>query len=253
MFKGLVVGQYGSNDAIELASGASVGTIGGFGSSFTNFSAISIDSGANWDLSLANTLAANSAIVSGASSTLVVENTLSAGTNLTIGGAGTFSVAAGASVEIGSSGGAASGAITVDAGNQLNGGGVFTSSVADNGTVAGANLLINGSVTGTGTMDIAGGAFVDVIGSLAASQAVFEGSGANLGLGSPLAATATISNFTSLDEIALLGITATGTIVSGRTLTLTNGGATVGLLTFASGAYVFHLAHLNNNTYVTHT
>ncbi len=143
------------------------------------------------------------------------------------------------------------GSINVDAGNQLIGGGVFMSSVVDNGTVAGANLLVSGSVTGTGTGYC--GAFVDVIGSLAAPHAVFQGSGAVLGLGSPLGATATISNFTSLDEIALFGVTATGTAVSGQTLTLTNGGATVGQLTFASGSYVFHLSNLNNNTYVTHT
>ncbi len=131
---------------------------------------------------------------------------------------------------------------------------MFASSVVDNGVLAGANLLVGGSVTGTGTVAIASAGFVDVIGSLAASHAAFvAGSTGTLGLGSTLATTATISGFTTLNTIELIGLTATGTAVSGPTLTLTNGGATVGQLTFASGTYVFHLAQHNNNTYITHT
>jgi hypothetical protein len=230
VFNGLVVANNGGDDTLELATGASAGTIGGLGLSFTNFGTISVDAGANWGLSLANSLAANAVIASGAGSTLTVATTLSAGTDLTIAGAGTFSLATSASVEIGAAGGAVAGAINVDAGNQLNGGGEFASSVVDNGVLAGANLLVRGSVTGTGAVDVASGTFVDVIGSLAASHAVFMAgsNGGTLGLGSTLATTATISGFTTLNTIELIGLTATGTAVSGQTLTLTNGGATVG-------------------------
>ena len=43
---------------MELASAASAGTLSGLGTQFVGFSAITIDSGANWTLSGANTLAA---------------------------------------------------------------------------------------------------------------------------------------------------------------------------------------------------
>ena len=71
----------------------------------------------------------------------------------------TLSVVSGAGIEIGSAGGAAANAVTVDAGNTLAGYGTIAASLIDNGTVLVENgMLAANKFTATGTLDVLAGA-----------------------------------------------------------------------------------------------
>ncbi len=67
-FMGVVTGSASAKNELELASASGVGTVNGFGVSFSNFATISVDAGASWDLGAANTI--------GAGKTLLVAGTL---------------------------------------------------------------------------------------------------------------------------------------------------------------------------------
>src|SRR4029077_14780818 len=73
VFNRIVNGGTGG-DTLELASAASIGTIGGLGTSFTGFHNVAVDSGAIWLLTGANTLSATT--------TLTDAGTLEDGTTL---------------------------------------------------------------------------------------------------------------------------------------------------------------------------
>ncbi len=62
VFSGSVAGSTNASNVLELASGGGTGTLAGLGTSFTNFGAVTVDSGAAWQLTGANTVAPGSSL-----------------------------------------------------------------------------------------------------------------------------------------------------------------------------------------------
>lgn len=133
---------------LELASGASVGTLTGLGSRYINFAATTIDAGARW--------------------TLTGGNSLAAGTTLT--NAGTLTL---------------SGATFSDAGVLVNNGGIVldpstmtVASLTGTGTVtieASSTLVVTGAIASTETIQFAGsGAYLDLQSPLNAAGSVID-------------------------------------------------------------------------------
>ncbi len=146
-------------------------------------------------------------------------------------------------IEIGATGGAASGAVTIDAGAMLSGNGSVNpfGAIVDNGTIlAAGGTLTLGSVTGGGGLDIGGAAGL----ALDAGNAMnvdFSGNGGALLLADELVAlTGTITGFTQGDAIDIQNdpITATTNSYNGTNtiLSLYYGNVVVNRLTLA-GAY----------------
>ncbi len=73
VFNGIVNGGTGG-DTLELASAASIGTIGGLGTNFTGFDTVAVDAGATWLLTGTNTLGVTTTLTNGG--TLEVAGTL---------------------------------------------------------------------------------------------------------------------------------------------------------------------------------
>jgi hypothetical protein len=150
------------------------------------------------------------------------------------------------SIEFGSTGGARSGALTIDAGVTASLGGSIDGNVVVNGTLAasgqalgiGAFGLATPSVTGAGMLEIDSGGILALAGSDSAAIQFSASSSGTLALGTVLP-TGTISGFAKGDAITLARpVTTLRYSQTGSTgvLTLFNGSATVGTLLFA-GAY----------------
>jgi hypothetical protein len=150
------------------------------------------------------------------------------------------------SIEIGTLGGATSGALTIDEGATLSGQGDANAygAVINNGTIlAEAGLLLTGTLTGQGTLAIAAGAELALYGQTGAGQAVaFVGAAATLAWQTEFdAPSGTITGFTTGDAFDVLGspISAATYASTGSNLgilTLLYGGQTADTLTLA-GAY----------------
>ncbi|MBV8914024.1 MAG: hypothetical protein JOZ05_13420, partial [Acetobacteraceae bacterium] len=146
-------------------------------------------------------------------------------------------------VEIGTQGGAALGKITVDANRAIVGVGSLSapSGTVNSGTIAaqGGTLSIGGGVSGSGQLQIAAGATLYLLSGTSTAPVVFSGSGATLEITRNLAGGLTESGaiygfapgeqiwFASGTTVTSVSYKASG---SGGTLTLLNGGATVGTL-----------------------
>ena len=168
VFNGIVAGSASASNTIELASGSSTGTLSGLGTSFTNFGSVMVDSGASWDLTGSNTLAAGSTLTDDGAltndGTLTNAGGISGG--ITLGSGGLLTNALGGT--IGNSGTAAVygsggpgtatnfGSIvgTNDFGIDLTAGGAISNAAGGNisGTVIGVNLGSGGTVTNAGTI-----------------------------------------------------------------------------------------------------
>ncbi|HQT76211.1 MAG TPA: hypothetical protein PLD10_04095 [Rhodopila sp.] len=150
-------------------------------------------------------------------------------------------------VEIGSAGGAATGAITVDSGHAITTAGAVSLSgnLIDNGmlVVAGGTLVQNGSVAGTGVVRIAANATWLLHGSIAASDTImFVNAGATLAIGgmpgspsTPVPVAATLLDFQTGDSLILpqavtAATYAVSTVAGMGTLTLRNGTSVVATL-----------------------
>ncbi|HEY1411418.1 MAG TPA: Hint domain-containing protein, partial [Rhodopila sp.] len=147
VFIGSVVGSgyFPGPNVLELAAAASVGVIGGFGSQYSGFTGITIDAGASWNLTGANTIVGSETLINAGTLKLLgaslLENgglvndglinidpsTLVAGD---ISGTGTFDIGADSTLTIGG---------TVSAGETF----VFT------GTAAVLNILQSSHFAGT--------------------------------------------------------------------------------------------------------
>lgn len=164
--------------------------------------------------------------------------------NLVLGGGSGDSIVADPAsiVEIGTAGGAAAGAVTIDAGATLSGNGTVNpfGRIVDNGLVlAQGGLLAIGSVSGAGSLAVAAGATLELMGPTGCGIAL-QGSattpGSVLALANARSApSGTITGFTLGDAIDLLGspITNTSFTPSTGVLSLLYGTSVVARLTLA--------------------
>jgi hypothetical protein len=75
-FEGAVVADAAFSNVLELASGASAGTISGLGTGFVNFAATTIDANAVWTLTGGNTIASGATLTELSGATLTASGTL---------------------------------------------------------------------------------------------------------------------------------------------------------------------------------
>ena len=137
--------------------------------------------------------------------------------------------------EIGSSGGAASGKLTVDAGHQLAGAGTITAAAGmlNQGTVTaqGGSLRITGVIGGAGQMKIGAGGTLDLSSATADSNAIaFAAPAGTLLVGGAIRQQGAVTGFAQGDTIGYVG---NATVTSAVYLSGTTG---TGTLTFKSGA-----------------
>lgn len=108
-------------------------------------------------------------------------------------------------LEIGSTGGARPGVVTVDAGRTISGSGEITAGMTNNGTLVandGDTLQIDGAISGDGLVYVGDGGTMRLLGGIGADQGVLMGSnGSTLDIGS--AAGSVVLNFSGSDVIAL--------------------------------------------------
>ena len=184
--------------------------------------------------------------------------------NATSGAAVGLLVDGSSTIEVGSAGGAAQGAITVDANNSvtISGGGTVTGSLIDNGTVllSGGTVVQNGNVSGSGVVRVGANTTWVLNGNVAASDTIsFLGAGAVLTIGgtsaiagltpTPYAVGAAIGNFGGNDmidvtDLSFGSLAAPSVVAAGGTsaLRITDGihNATVTLLgSFSVGNFSF--------------
>jgi hypothetical protein len=159
---------------------------------------------------------------------------------------GLFDLGTGAGIAVGGSvGGTFANTGTLIA-NPATGRDVIAVSVANTGTIIAQSgtLALTGGITGTGTLDIAAGATLELGANVAATQSVNFGSATvasttgTLLLDAPASATETISGLTVADTIDLAGITATkATVNSSDQLVVYNGTTVVAKIQLA-GSYL---------------
>ncbi len=169
------------------------------------------------------------------------------GTAVTVGGLsntgmGWISLVNGASLEVGTAGGAAAGSITVDSGAMATLAGTLNSATfADNGTVAvaaGSFLTLLGSLSGSGQIDIGSNASFSIAGSVAPGPApaiALQGAASALWLSSPLL------DSTQTFAPAISGLSAGNAILFQGTVT--NASYNSGVLTLLNNTTA--VAHLN--------
>ena len=199
VFNGSVEGSTSGSNALELASAESTGTLSGLGTSFANFESVTVDSGASWELTGADTIASGGTLVnsgtltlSGATlsdsgglvnngglvldpSTLTVANmsgsgsvVISSGSILNVGsGLATNVTVSGGGMLVVSSGATASGTVVSSGGAvDVLDGGTLAGNVVNNGTVnydITSGAAFSGTLTGSGTLVVSGGGALDVV------------------------------------------------------------------------------------------
>lgn len=191
--------------------------------------------------------------VTGTGALLTVSGALGIGSNLTLSGGASvragsvtlastsqtaISVDAASRFEIGTTGNAAPGAVTVDAGATLSGGGWVAAALVNNGTVSATTgtLTLAGTMSGRGALQVGGSGTLCLLHQT--TQAVgFSGAGGTLQLTAP-AGCGTVSGFAPGDTVDLVLVAANGaswltTGASAGTLTLTENGRPVRSLNLA--------------------
>jgi hypothetical protein len=117
--------------------------------------------------------------------------------------------------------------LTQYGGSEITGYGTITAAtIANAGLIvaSGGTLMVNGSITGTGSMQIASGAALELNGSAVATQNIQFGANANkLLLETPSATAAHILDFATGDTIDLLSKTSTKLAYTSGLLTVSNG------------------------------
>ncbi len=256
VFHGVVAG--GGNSSLELAAGASAGTIGNLGSSFTNIGSLTVDAGATWHLDSSNMLAAGTGVQLGAAAVLKVTGSLDVQGGLQIGGSGTLAVAGTGAVDVGAAA-AVRGAIDVASGATIAGTGTLAGRVIDAGTItaSGGTLALQGDVAGPGTIAISAGAVLSASGSVATKIAFLAGANERLVLDDPAAVTGKILEFAHSDTIDLRHEVANGISFSTTTDILTVSGTAGSIATLHFGAGLtnasFAYKDVSGMTVITHT
>ena len=244
--------------SLVLASAATTGTITGLGTQFLGFKTVTENTGSKWVATGANSLGGTTALTIDGTFTdtgsLVASGKVTVGGTLAISGAGTVQLSNGVtlqkrsvltasstgSIEVGATGGAAKGVVTVDAGATLVGAGTIRNTVVDKGSIdaKGGTLTIAGSISGTGAPSRS----LAMLCSRSAARRVSPGSHSWRGVtrrrsfGAPTLVSSTLSGFAATDTIDLLGFTASKLAFAGHTLTVHGSGGSVAHLNFA-GTY----------------
>ena len=154
---------------------------------------------------------------------------------------GALAVNAGGQVALGGSNSTVrASAIDVNEGGQISGAGTVTGDVGGNETAtragidnngiitaSGGNLLINGDITGTGTLSIGAHATMTLQGSVSAGQTLSFGQDSTVVIANPDTFLGTIANFTPGDVLELGNTSATSATLSGGVLTVDPPGAPI--------------------------
>lgn len=236
--RGRVATYDGASDTLRFARGTA-GRQDVFKTPITNFGTVTVDGGANWLTRGAITLAAGGRIAVAVGAQLEAGGVLRVPGNATLAGGGILAVAPGGRVEIGTSGGAQRGAITVDAHRTLSGAGVLSGTVDVKGVIAVPHglLLVDGPLLGAGTISIGAAGTFMVAGALdAATHVVFKGAGGTLTVVDPAIGTTLpeIAGFGTHQAIDLQGIGLASAVVP-------MGGGTFDLAGLPGGAIALHL------------
>jgi len=121
--------------------------------------------------------------------------------------------------------------LTLNSGASFSGFGSVTGPITNSGIIqaAGGNLLLSGSIAGTGALQIATGATLEAGSTVSASQtATFNGLSATLKLDNAAGFAGTLNNYGAGDVISLAALVATASSISGTTLAVTlSGGSTL--------------------------
>ena len=130
----------------------------------------------------------------------------------------------------------------------VEGGGLLTGTLLNNGTIStsGPLLTLKSAVTGTGTLQI-GAASTLELGAASANIVLFGGGKATLKLDAPTSYTGTLSHLAAGEVLDLAATNATNASVSGTTLTVTLSGG--GTETFKLASYTgdgFAITHAAN-------
>jgi hypothetical protein len=242
VFLGKATATAGAGNVMELGSAASVGTLSGIGTNFTNFGFMKLDVGARWSLTGNNKVVAGESLTLGSTGTVTVAGSLAAAGTLRLSGSGELAVAAGGRITVGTVA-ATAGRINVApvaSGGTLSGLGKLAGTISDAGLIdaIGGTLTLAGDVIGAGTIAVSTHAALLAQGRVATSMKFLSGGAETLTLGAPSRATGTISGFVATDTIDLLGTLATGISFSSAThiLTVSAASGTIASLLFG-GSY----------------
>ena len=179
------------------------------------------------------------------------------GGSVTIGGAvslvsvGALDTDSASTIVVGGTAGATAGAIVIDAGGSVDGGGLLSGNLIDNGTLLAndGRLVVAGTITGTGTLNIAAGGLLLLEGPDNGIPVVFDTQGSgNLELAGASLSGNAITGFGAGSAITIdnaVGATASITTAGGvTTLALAAGISSLGTLEFAGAPSV----HFNATT-----
>jgi hypothetical protein len=147
---------------------------------------------------------------------------------LTIGSGGLFDQQAGTLT---------TGGLTIASGGTLTGAPVVVGNVVNNGQViaTGGDMVMQGSITGTGTLTFGTTPGTLTVQGVAAGQTVALKGGDTLILGSPTAFKGTLSD-TGNNSVVLTGLIATSAVLSGGTLDIMNGTSLVDTILVSGSA-----------------
>ncbi len=263
VFVGQVVADPTRSNTLDFVSTASTGRIEGIGTKFQGFQNLLVDPGARWSVAGGDTLVGGAGITLRPAATLTVNGTLDVGGSLTLVGTGTLDVNAVGVFEVGTAGGAAAGALTVDAGARLVGAEVVKAAVRDGGIVeaSGGTLVLLGGATGSGIAMIDAASVLRVQSSVALGRVEFLASGhgdLQVAQGGGLGATA-ITGFGAAagNAIDLLGFHAASLVyttldANSGLLDLTGAQGSHAMLVFSGGSYAAGQFHFTNGAGAAH-
>ena len=247
MFHGIAAAT-GVGNTLELGSSASVGTLTGLGSSFTNFTSVALDAKAIWNLSGAvNSLAGGATLALGNGGTIRVTGSLDVAGGLSLTGAGSISLApigpggTPGKLEIGTGGASKAGYVTIDPNATLTGSGTIRASVSVAGNLtASGSMRIQGPLSGGGSVAVVAGGVLTVSGSVSSRTMTFLNgtrSKETFAFGAPTEVTATLQRFGQVgNTVDLLGLVANASSFSAGVLTVSSAGGATAKLNFA-GSY----------------
>jgi hypothetical protein len=241
-FNGIVsAGGSATSNVLELAGATGAGTVAGIGTSILNFGTVLVDPGVSWSLAGSDSLAGGTVLSIASGSTLTATGSVVTGSTVSVTGNGVLKVAAGGSLQIGSTVTAAAGKITIDATHTLNAVGTLGSAVVDNGRLnAGAGTLtLTGAASGKGTVGIDASSVLNAKAGLSVATLSFlVGGHETLELGKPNAVTSTLAGFgkSAGNTIDLVGIVGTAVNFSNGVLAVSESGGGL-LILKMSGHY----------------